>query len=517
LTRTGTASYSSINIAFNLGPLILAAGIVARAFFFTRKLGGLMIALAAGIMFFLPGMYVFDWVTLDTTLTGDKNNEDAGASLCPPECSTPHPLAVLNNGTDDWVMLGSVKMVYDVFPDSQVLDAQAIIDGTSSSAAISSGEYSGKTVISCMEMNDTECPLACRELPYPTSLMQCMNLSAHVPQNCAQLPDQCWVRRYATPTPEEAIGSEPPLSMCPSVCKVIPPLNNDCDVGDCLTSRPECRIYKRVDSTGDPDQDFEWSPNPPQEGSGNDQYNRCQDARDCEPDYDATQSCAYVIPDTGSCANMCQGCPEFCRVITEHPENMNASCSSTTSGSSGFGSQSIAQACAACPVGCKVNATYIDELVAEMEPPEEGALPCTGCDSEKRIITYGETMPLDYITGSCSINTNCKSEDRVAIPRNACEQCLFSEESQMYEPPIQAGCADLCKPSDDVPQKDPGAYTAVGGEGLVGPKEVQNISKLMLPAYVLPLFNIVATLIFIKGVSTMLGGDIDIPGISKVF
>jgi hypothetical protein len=39
----------------------------------------------------------------------------------------------------------------------------------------------------------------------------------------------------------------------------------------------------------------------------------------------------------------------------------------------------------------------------------------------------------------------------------------------------------------------------------------------MLPAYVLPLFNIVATLVFIKGLSTILGGDIEIPGISKVF
>jgi hypothetical protein len=39
----------------------------------------------------------------------------------------------------------------------------------------------------------------------------------------------------------------------------------------------------------------------------------------------------------------------------------------------------------------------------------------------------------------------------------------------------------------------------------------------MIPAYLLPLFNIVATLVFIKGLSGLIGGDIEIPGISKIF
>ena len=51
----------------------------------------------------------------------------------------------------------------------------------------------------------------------------------------------------------------------------------------------------------------------------------------------------------------------------------------------------------------------------------------------------------------------------------------------------------------------------------MGRAEIQNVAKLIIPAYLLPLFNIVATLVFIKGLSTMLGGDIEIPGISKVF
>ena len=87
----------------------------------------------------------------------------------------------------------------------------------------------------------------------------------------------------------------------------------------------------------------------------------------------------------------------------------------------------------------------------------------------------------------------------------------------MYEPPIQPDCTALCRPSDDLPAKSPSAYTAIGAEGLVGSVEIQNVSKLMLPGYVLPLFNIVATLVFIKGLSGVLGGDIEIPGMTRVF
>jgi hypothetical protein len=65
--------------------------------------------------------------------------------------------------------------------------------------------------------------------------------------------------------------------------------------------------------------------------------------------------------------------------------------------------------------------------------------------------------------------------------------------------------------------KDPSAYTKIDEEGLVGTSEIKNVSKLMVPAYLLPLFNIVATLIFIRTFSGMIGGDIEIPGISKIF
>ena len=42
------------------------------------------------------------------------------------------------------------------------------------------------------------------------------------------------------------------------------------------------------------------------------------------------------------------------------------------------------------------------------------------------------------------------------------------------------------------------------------------ITKVIIPALVLPMFNLVITFIFIRTLSPMLGGDIDIPGMMKM-
>ena len=95
--------------------------------------------------------------------------------------------------------------------------------------------------------------------------------------------------------------------------------------------------------------------------------------------------------------------------------------------------------------------------------------------------------------------------------------CLYSEESYAYSPPIDTQCADQCKPPDNAPTPDPNTYNKVGADGLYGVQEIQDLSRLMVPVYLLPLFNIVTTLVFIKGLSAFLGGDIEIPGLSRVF
>jgi hypothetical protein len=485
------------HIAFNIGPLILAAGIVARSFFFTRKIGGLLIATAAGIMFFLPGMYVFDWLTLDTTLSGDKANKDFSASTCPTECAAKHPLAVIENGIEEGIKLGDIKEIYATFPNESA-KVVALLEGTSNFEVPSEGSYSGMQVISCMVVSNDECPMACRDLPYPVSLAECMNTTGgNVQKNCAALPAKCWVKRIA----DADSADNTTLSMCPMECRVIPPLKNNCDSGSCLDSRADCRLYKKIDDTGVLATDFQWMPSPPADISGS-QKTRCEQAQQCPKGYTANESCVYVMPETGLCGQLCAGCPEVCRITTSNESRLPDNC---------FNSETQ-PACDSCPVGCKVNATHIERVTSIT-----GDMNCTGCYAERRIITYGETLPLDYITGACDIDTSCKVDYRAPIPRSSCEQCLYSDESQMYNPPIQPNCPELCRPSDELPTQSPAAYRGVGSEGLSGTSEIQNVSKLMLPAYILPMFNILATIVFIRGVSAILGGDIEIPGISKVF
>jgi hypothetical protein len=125
-------------------------------------------------------------------------------------------------------------------------------------------------------------------------------------------------------------------------------------------------------------------------------------------------------------------------------------------------------------------------------------------------------LPENYTTGNCSL-TICPIDYRVQVPISACESCIDVEEKYTYEPAINLNCGDVCKPPDNVPSKTSGSYAKIGDDGLVGREEIKNVSRLFVPGYLLPLFNIAATIIVIRALAGMLGGDIEIPGISKIF
>ncbi|MBU0528099.1 hypothetical protein KKE92_06460 [Candidatus Micrarchaeota archaeon] len=468
-------------ISFNMGPIILAAGIIARAFFFTRKLGGLLIAIALGVMFFYPGMYIFDWITLETTVTGDKGLESEEPH-CPGECSLAAPLAYIA-GEENGGLAG-MKEVYGAFSVADRGKGAQIIDGSLSSATGSNGTANGKTVISCNAGAYANCPQLCRELPYPASVSACINTSAGTEMACQQLPVECKVIRYIA---DSQINWEE-YNKCPASCKVTPPLNSNCGIDPlCVQSSPDCRLTYN--------DDLDWRPH--KTAKSLEIELRCALASHCNASTVATESCVFVLPRTGNCNDLCIDCPAHCRITGANPANMQPDCKE---------GDAIKPACVSCVESCKITIENLGNL------PED----CGACPDEKRVLT--PSLPNAYITGDCDPSV-CPfdGDHRMTIPRNTCETCLFTEESYMYDPPINARCTDICAPSNNVPVKEPGSYTKIGEEGLVGKEEIKNIAKLILPAYLLPLFNIVATLVFIKGLSGILGGDIDIPGISKVF
>jgi len=385
----------------------------------------------------------------------------------------------------------------------------------------------------------TNCGTACRELPYPSSTPMCATYKTQLA--CSQLPVACKVTRYVVqpsqssdPTGYAQYNAE--YSKCPSSCKVVPPLNPNCNgtlgtgnagawdasVGandryKCMSSRFDCRAASRSSLNLRPQ---------PAAGTPDDapayQKTRCLQASDCvAPSANsfktltsphtaaqaltvAQQSCVYVMPETGTCDDLCPGCPVYCRLTgTLSMGNLPADCKNSAG-------NALSDACTACVQqhdSCTVSMTLIKSH-APVAPN------CSACPAEMRIL-YPD-LPSSYMSGGCSLQS-CPADYRESMPRSACEACLFAPEAFTYDPPVDTQCSDLCAPSDNAPVGKAGDYMNVGAEGIVGKPEIQDIAKLMVPIYVLPLFNIVATLVFITALSGFLGGDIEIPGLSKVF
>lgn len=459
-------------ISFGVGPILLAIGIVGRSFFFSRKLGGLLMSIAAGIMFFFPAMYVFDWMTLDMTVSGDKAFSDEKL-LCPSECKISAPVAYLSDGNK----IEDPSTLRFIVNDSD--KSGGLLNGTNPFTTLSNG----LTVYSCFSDADiNECPIPCRELPYPNSVSLCSNLTKGVPQACAKVSPLCKISRLVDKTKIDPIESK----KCPQSCRIVPPLKSNCDSGKCLESRGDCRVARRTD--------LNWRPTVPSQVA-KEQYERCEMAHDCTASLVANESCVYVVPPTGACSDLCSGCNPECRIEGASLSDLPSICSSQVA------------ACTRCSSTCKVDINSITSLT-----PAGGM--CGGCSATQRILH--PNMPQTYREGSCSFE-NCPGEYRAVLPLNSCDSCLLADEEYSYDPPLNTRCVDLCAPQKNAPLKSASDYTKIDSYGLVGREELKDVSRLMIPAYLLPLFNIVATIIFIKGLSGILGGDIDIPGISRLF
>jgi len=495
-------------IAFKVGPILLALGIVSRAFFFSRKTGGLLIAIAAGIMFFFPAMYIFDWMSLDMTINGDNAVQDQ-ESFCPQECGYGPPLGYYYNSTQGKdVALTNTSSVYALFDEEHRDDGRQIILGNKSSVNAINGPNT-VTVYTC-EINTSKsgfseykvsgaqevCDRSCRELPYPSGSTNCANVSMQLA--CAKIPEICKVKRIVVDIDEDE------QAKCPTECKMVPPMKSNCLLksdnkteGKCLESRFDCRVTKYSDMSYRP------SINSNLKGSA-----KCNTyPKDCVASTNANDSCVWVMPDFGSCEDFCSGCPQECRFASESDLSISTepTCFNTSS-------NKVWEACKECSSTCKLNISLIEAKAPATGDTEN----CSACELTHRILPGTGNLPSAYISGDCSL-LKCPTDYRMQIPVSSCETCIESDEEYTYNPPINFNCGDLCKPPDNVPSKTSGSYTKIGEDGLVGREEIKSVSKLMIPGYLLPLFNIAATIIVIRSLAGMLGGDIEIPGLSKIF
>lgn len=548
-------------------PYLLFLGIIARSFFVTRRLGGLLIAIAVGVMIVFPLMYVFDWITLDITIYGDKALQEDPVAVCPEECQTMPPAAYnkvtkqslsnLNELVAD--MESTFKQEYldfesskgysenqdctdeyleeaplpwaefylsyyylyspDSFISSNMLEQEKTkisnyygVNPVQQYGTICTLEFTqekstpvNSNYIYCLDSSltypssslpydlgdviteNTFCPISCRELPYPFGNSECNSLE--VQWACSQLPDECKVRR-TIPDSKIAQLSDPykqKIAKCEDQCKMIPPMNGNCMTGTgSLTGKqtailPEDKLIKTEDQCREIRYDIFYMDD--KQLTEDQKLAKSASTMVCKGDY-GEDSGAFVFADFEGCAQSvssgdCVECIFNCFFLEDECLALSPECRVRMENKEGDGIMDIDE---------EAMTDDCDEAAVEKCPasliPEESCV---------------------YVVPNYEIWEQCAD-------------CLLIDEGFTYAPPIAKDCAQLC--SDTNWKKDrisPAQFAVKTREGMVGRSEIKNAASFVVPLYILPLLNILVTIMFIKTLSQILGGDIEIPGLQKVF
>jgi hypothetical protein len=210
-----------------------------------------------------------------------------------------------------------------------------------------------------------------------------------------------------------------------------------------------------------------------------------------------------------------ENCPQACRVPLENPPSSSSSCKDSNI--------VIGKSCTGCNAFCR-RSEYVG-LPLACNPICRSDQYCDTSQNPPKCVPPSGELRLDgpcpsVFCGAPSTQTTGCMQSCILPdpPKSLCEGCIECPMDCLYEPAIRNDCSDVCSeeelagplnigPSDFL-KKMPGAAATM--------LDVKNIGQLMLPAVVLPLFGIVIVISFIRGLSSLLGGDIDIPGIGKI-
>jgi len=252
-------------VAYGIAPVFMLLGIVLRTFFFTRKLGGLLLAIAISLFIIYPLTYAFAWYTLNVTIYGERLAAVSDPA-CPNECTARYPAAffVGENGalvkfetTQDIMLAGINNTNWNSGGPDLNGDGKGDFPGLVACRNLSMAGLSESIAVNqCVG-----CPDYCREVPFPSNLPGC-NIAA-----CSNCNAGCKIMRVRTDC-----RTNPDL--CPSSCT--DPAN-------------KCRTALPVE-------------------------NKCYDANE------GAGSPAYVEANLSvSCAG-CDGCPYWCRYLNASDE-----------------------------------------------------------------------------------------------------------------------------------------------------------------------------------------------------
>lgn len=344
-------------VSFGIAPIFMLLGILLRTFFFTRKLGGLLLSIAISLFFIYPLTYAFSWFTLNVTIYGDRTfvPSDPG---CPMECTTRYPVAFFVKPSGEIEAFETTQ---------QIMQAGISNDNWETGDVNNDGESEYPGLVACRNLEElaninapnqcSGCPDYCREVPFPTNLPGCTM------EQCKGCNPGCKIMRQRTDCELSCGGA------CPLECRTKVPVENKCyfikeelssaplpaedihpadftvDCSPCEPCPVWCRMLTKKDGvlglTYDPAVETACSSpacTPTSMGGA------CND------------KCFYVteIGTDTMCKSLCSKdgytCPEECRIVDFNSlSNLD-----TTNLASTCNAPGVSEACSACPDLCKV-------------------------------------------------------------------------------------------------------------------------------------------------------------------
>ena len=407
-------------ISYGIAPIMLLLGILLRTFFFTRKLGGLLLAIALALFIIYPLTYALSWYTLKVNIYGDRLTEQQNS--CPAECRLQAPAAFYVEADTS----GDGHLVY-FQQESDLVNAGVTRSSWEGGDVDSDGTADFPGLVACKELINlpqgedpaaieppsscpASCPAYCREVPTPSQYPECQSAA------CSSCNPGCKVMRQRL----DCLKPEVCSSGCTQGCKAQLPTENKCYLnqyapsgtdnvvkadlsvqcyGDAAGQNPLC--------TGCPNWCMLRKPDPADPSKTVLVYNdaACNIAACKSPSQGGTcpDKCAYVTEVGGdtNCGVLCNGCPLPCRVTSSldwgkyDTEGFLSYCSS------------FQAACNSCPNVCRTEIPP-DPLYSAEQPPSCAPYPsnpaqpleCTSCPEYCRFkdynfITHASNTPRD--------------------------------------------------------------------------------------------------------------------------
>ncbi len=528
------------HVSGTLAPMALMLGIIFRSFFITRKMGGLLMAFGIGFLLVFPATYALAMYTVHTTLYGTTTTGgDIDNQFCTASCMQRSPQAYSTAGGTKTYQRSEIKELFppegcsggflcrdgdcasSVASDASVCNPdEEFVDGfciDPSQSCETDDEYkeriddfilgqecsitivslpmsdpleietcepfysevspeTGKTIYFCGAY-DEKCPPSCRTLPYSNTNPECA--SRETEYYCREtVPEECFIIRFANLNDPILAGlSEEDKDACPFKCRPLVGLKKE----GCVDMSGYGFSYSEEDTVEDVDEQMDADGYPDTlSGACAAKLPIFLKTFYCGPDEDASRALAVLgfkgLDDAESIAWQ-EGCPNNCRWVTTDGE-LGTGCSKSVCGDRPVAPGTLWQTA---------------KLAAD---PDNYDLETQIAAAEESCYTI---IPADVFT-----DTDCLS-------------CAYLMDPGFASyPPVHQRCDSLCGKAKKVAVSSDSGDMETGIDGFAGPLEMKTITKLVVPAVILPLLNLVITFIFIRTLSPMLGGDVDIPGMMRM-